>query len=78
MKMKTADVTAVLSRVLLWPPEAQKEAIGALRAIEHDWFDDGYHTTPEDLTTIDEADRGELATDEEIEVAFSSSRSGKA
>jgi hypothetical protein len=76
--MKKADVKAVLGRVLLWPAEAQKEAIGALRAIEHDWFDDGYHATPDELAVIDQADRGELATDEEVETAFDTFRSARA
>jgi hypothetical protein len=52
--MKKADVKAVLGRVLMWPAEAQEEAVGALRAIELDWFDDGYHAIPEGLATIDE------------------------
>jgi hypothetical protein len=76
--MKKADVKAVLGRVLLWPAEAQKEAIGALRAIELDWFDDGYHATPEELAAIDDADRGELASGEEVEVAFGAFRSARA
>jgi hypothetical protein len=78
--MKKADVKAVLGRVLTWPAEAQKEAISALRAIEYDWFDfdDGYHAIPEGLAAIDEADRGELATDGEVEVAFGTFRSARA
>jgi hypothetical protein len=76
--MKKADVKTVLGRVLMWPAEAQKEAIGALRAIELDWFDDGYHATPEELAAIDQADRGELATDEEVEGAFNTFRLARA
>ena len=29
-----------------------------------------YHATPEELKAIDEADRGGVATDEEVEAAF--------
>jgi hypothetical protein len=76
--MKKAGVKAVLGRVLLWPAEAQKEGIGALRAIELDWFDDGYHATPEELAAIDQADRGELATDGEVEGAFDTFRLARA
>jgi hypothetical protein len=52
--MKKADVKAVLGRVLMWPAEAQEEAIGALRAIELDWLDDGYHAIPGERAAIDE------------------------
>jgi hypothetical protein len=78
--MKKQDVKAVLGRVLTWPAEAQTEAIGALRAIEHEWldFDEGYHATREELAAIDGADRGELATDGEVEAAFGGFRSAKA
>jgi hypothetical protein len=76
--MKKADVKAVLGRVLLWPAEAQKEAIGALRAIELDWFDDGYDATPEELAVIDQADRGELSTDGEVEGALDTFRLARA
>jgi hypothetical protein len=75
--MKKADVKVVLGRVLTWSAEAQKEAISALRAIEQDRFDD-YLAIPEELAAIDEADRGELATDEEVEVAFGTFRSARA
>jgi hypothetical protein len=76
--MKKADMRAVLGRVLLWPAEAQREAIGALRAIEHEWFDDDYHAISEELAAIEQTDRRELATDEEVEAAFSAFRSAKA
>jgi len=76
--MKKADVKAVLGRVLLWPAEAQKEAVGALRAIELDWFDDSYYAIPEELAALDQADRGELAADGEVEAAFGAFRSARA
>lgn len=76
--MKKADVKAVLGRVLLWPAEAQKEAVSALRAIELDWFDDGYHATPEELAAVDQVDRGDPATDGEVEAVFDTFRLARA
>jgi hypothetical protein len=70
--MKKDDVKAVLSRVLLWPAEAQKEAVASLRAIESEWVGDDYHATPEELAAIDEADRGGVASDDEVEAPFRS------
>ena len=72
--MKKADVKAVLGRVLSWPAEAQKEAVATLRAIEEEWVGSDYHATPEELEAIDEADRGGVATEEEVEVAFKTFR----
>jgi hypothetical protein len=68
--MKKDDVKAILGRVLLWPAGAQEEAIASLRAIEHEWSDDDYHATPEELAAIDEAERGGAAREDEVEAAF--------
>jgi hypothetical protein len=55
--------------------EAQEEAVASLRAIEGEWVGGGdYHATPEELDAIDEADRSEVASEEEEEVAFRSFR----
>jgi len=35
-----------------------------------------YHTTPDELQALDEAELSGLATDQEIEAAFRSSRGG--
>jgi hypothetical protein len=72
--MKKDDVKAVLGRVLTWPAEAQKEAVATLRAIEEEWVSGDYHATPEELEAIDEADRGGVASEEEVEAAFKTFR----
>jgi hypothetical protein len=68
--MKKDDVRAVLDRVLTWPAGAQREALASIRAIEDEWSGGDYHATPEELAAIDEAERGGVATDEEVEAAF--------
>jgi hypothetical protein len=68
------DVKAVLSRVLTWPAEAQKEAVATLRAMEEEWVSGDYNATPEELGAIDEADRSGVATEDEVEVAFTTFR----
>jgi hypothetical protein len=72
--MKKDDVKAVLGRVLTWPAEAQKEAVATLRAIEEEWVSGDYNATPEELEAIDDADRSGVATEDEIEAAFSTFR----
>jgi hypothetical protein len=73
--MKNDEVKAVLGRVLIWPAGAQAEAIASLRAIEDEWLGGDYHATPEELEAIDEADRGGVASGDEVEAAFASFRS---
>jgi hypothetical protein len=72
--MKKDDVNAVLGRVLTWPAEAQKEAVATLRAIEEEWVSGDYNATPEELEAIDDADRSGVATEDEVEAAFSTFR----
>jgi hypothetical protein len=72
--IKKDDVKAVLGRVLTWPAEAQKEAVATLRAIEEEWVSGDYNATPEELEAIDDADRSGVATEDEIEAAFSTFR----
>jgi hypothetical protein len=75
--MNKKHVRANLDRVLTWPPEAPKEAVATLRAIEEEWRGGcDYHATPVELEAIDEADRGGAASDEEVEHAFRSFRDG--
>ena len=73
--MKKGDVKAVLGRVLLWPAEAQKEAVASLRAIEAEWTGEDYRATPQELQAIDEADCGAVASDDEVEATLRSFRS---
>ena len=72
--MKKNDVKAVLGRVLTWPVEAQQQAVATLRAIEEEWVSGDYHATLEELKAIDEADASGVATEDEVEVAFSTFR----
>ena len=64
--MKSKELTALLERVETWPEAAQQDLSGAC------------HATPEELKAIDEgvaaADRGEFATDEEVEAVLAKFR----
>jgi hypothetical protein len=61
--MNKNHVRANLDRVLTWPPEAPKEAVATLRAIEEEWSGGcDFHATPDELEAIDEADRGGAAS----------------
>jgi hypothetical protein len=73
--MKKDDVKAVLSRVLTWPAQAQREAVATLRAIEEEWVS-GDDITNEEWEVIEaRARRRDLATDEEVEQVFARYRS---
>ena len=72
--MNKDDVRAVLSRVLTWPAEAQRQAVATLRAIEEEWVSGDYHATPEELRAIDDADRSGVATEDEVEAAYKTFR----
>lgn len=56
--MKKKQIKAVLDRVLTWP------LAEILR----------YHATPDELRALDEAEPGDIATDDEVEAAFRSFR----
>jgi predicted transcriptional regulator len=75
MKSKTLD--AVLERVATWPEAAQEELAQIALEIEQD-LTGTYRATPEELKAIDEgiaaANRGEFATNEEVEAVFAKFR----
>ena len=67
--MTKHEIKAVLDRVLEWPEELQEEAAAMLLALEgKDAF---YEPTDEEQAAIEqglrEAERGEFASDEEVE-----------
>jgi predicted transcriptional regulator len=75
--MTKAEIEAVLDRVKTWPPERQEDAAKMLLAMEQQ--DSAvYELSPEELADIEEAlqevDRGEFATDEEVAAMFKRAR----
>ncbi len=75
--MKTKELTAILERVEKWPESAQRQLAEIALEIESD-LTGTYVPTPEELRAIDEgiaaADRGEFATDEEVEAVLATFR----
>ncbi len=71
--MTKEQVEAVLSRVLDWPAERQKDAVRMLLEMEKQ---DSYAAELTEQERADlrealaEAERGEFATDEEVEAVF--------
>jgi hypothetical protein len=67
------DLEAIFARIRTWPKDWQDHVIARLCLIERD-LKNPYVLTPEELADIKEgiaeADRGEFATDEEIEALF--------
>ena len=75
--MKTKELTAILERVESWPEAAQQQLAEVALEIEQD-LKGGYQATPEELKAIDEgiaaANRGEFATEREVEAVFAKFR----
>jgi predicted transcriptional regulator len=75
--MKTKELTAILERVESWPESAQQQLAEVALEIEQDLKGD-YQATPEELKAIDEgiaaANRGEFATEQEVEAVFAKFR----
>jgi hypothetical protein len=71
--MTKAQIKAVLDRVLSWPPERQQDAAEMLLMLE---AQEGelYHPSDEEWLAIqeglDQARRGEFASDEEMEALW--------
>ena len=78
--MTAADLKSLLERVQNWPEEAQDELVALANEIENELQGKDYIATREELQAIDEAvaslDRGEAASDREIEAAFARFRTG--
>ncbi len=71
--MNEQDIKKVFERVMRWPAQQQREAAEMLLALEAD-EGEFYHPTEDEWAAIQqgmlEADRGEFATDKEIEELF--------
>ncbi len=71
--MTKEQIKAILDRVLSWPPERQQDAAEMLMVLE---AQEGelYHPSDDEWAAIqeglDQARRGELASDEEIEALW--------
>jgi hypothetical protein len=78
--MTAADLKSLLERVETWPEEAQHELVAVANQIESELQGNDYFATREELEIIDEAiaslDRGEAASDREVEAAFARFRAG--
>lgn len=72
--MTTTDLKDLMERVRNWPETAQDELVAVANQIENELRGGDYLATREELRVIDAAvasiDRGEAATDIEIEAAF--------
>ena len=75
--MKTKELASILERVENWPEAAQRQLAEIALEIEQDLGGE-YKATPEELAAIDEgiaaADRGEFATDEQVEAVLAKFR----
>lgn len=69
--MTRHELEALFARVLEWPEERQQEVLAWLRSLEGAEI---YRLTPEErkevLAGLAEAERGEFATDEEMEALW--------
>lgn len=76
--MTTKDIKSLLERVQTWPEEAQDELVDVANQIESELHNREYLATQEELRVIDSAmsaiDRGEFATDDEVETVFAKFR----
>jgi hypothetical protein len=61
-----------LERVETWPEEAQQELAEIAREIDAELGSRVYHATTEELDSLDEAERGGVADEKEVEAAFRS------
>ena len=77
--MTTKDLKTLLERARSWPEEAQDELVDVANQIESELQNREYLATQEELRIIDAAmnsiDRGEFATDAEVETVFAKFRS---
>jgi hypothetical protein len=78
--MAVHDLRDLLQRAQSWPDEAQKELIAVANEIESELSGGEYLASLEELKIIDAAmaaiDRGEVATEAEIDAAFAKLRRG--
>lgn len=78
--MAVPDLRDLLQRAQSWPDEAQKELIAVANEIESELRGGEYLASQEELRVIDAAmaaiDRGEVATEAQIDAAFAKFRRG--
>ena len=76
--MNATQLKNLLARVQTWPEAAQDELVAVANEIESELQADEYVASSEELEAIDaaiaEIDRGEVATDAEVEAAFAKFR----
>jgi hypothetical protein len=72
--MTAKALQEVLQRVETWPEEAQEDLAQIAREIDAQLAGRSYHASPEELATLDEAERSGIASEEEVEAAFKSFR----
>jgi hypothetical protein len=72
--MTKSQIDAVLDRVRNWPPERQEDAARVLLAMEAQDASP-YQLSPEEradlLMALEEVERGDFASDEEVAAVFS-------
>lgn len=71
--MTTKQLKTLLERAETWPEEDQDELAQLARDIKAR-RSGVYRATPEELRAIDEADQGGVASDEEVQAAFTKFR----
>lgn len=78
--MAVPDLRDLLHRAQSWPEEAQNELIAVASEIENELSGGEYFATQEELKIIDATmaavDRGEIATEAEINAALAKFRRG--
>jgi hypothetical protein len=72
--MTTKALTDVLRRVEAWPEEAQEQLAEIAREIDAQLAGGAYHALEDELKALDEAERGGLASEAEVEAAFATFR----
>jgi hypothetical protein len=70
MRAMMTKLKDVLNRVETWPEAAQQELAEVALEIESAFRGGLYEATADELRAIDEAERGGVATDEQVAAAF--------
>lgn len=77
--MLSKDLREILKHVETWPEAAPEQAVASLQALEHE-LNALYELTEADKKAIDrgleDARKGNFATDEEVEAVFTKFRKG--
>ena len=73
MKIMSPAIKELLQHVASWPEEDQEELAAVARDIEARRTG-VYRATPEELKSLDDADRSGIASEQDVEAAFRSFR----